>query len=81
MRSNGEVEGPPRSARLEPRVHTVFPHPRRHYRLSRAPPTIVRPPPPRIPSRVALLADNDDEHCHHRQRKNEHESKRHMETT
>jgi hypothetical protein len=27
-RSNGEVEGPPRSARLEPRVHTVFPHPR-----------------------------------------------------
>jgi hypothetical protein len=42
MRSNGEVEGSPRSARLEPRVHTAFPHPRRHYRLSRTPPTIVR---------------------------------------
>jgi len=40
--SNGEVEGPPWSARLEPRVHTVFPHPRRHYRPSRTPPTIVR---------------------------------------
>ena len=39
--SNGEVEGPPRSARLEPRVHTLVPHPRRHYRLSRSPPTIV----------------------------------------
>src|SRR2546429_4467595 len=42
MTSNGEVEGPPRSARSEPRVHTVFPHPRRHYRVSRPPPTIVR---------------------------------------
>src|ERR1700680_4358023 len=40
--SNGEVEGPRRSARLEPRAHTVFPRPRRHYRLSRTPPTIVR---------------------------------------
>jgi hypothetical protein len=40
--SNGEVEGPRRSAQSEPRVHTVFPHPRRHYRLSRTPPTIVR---------------------------------------
>src|SRR5262245_36756944 len=42
---NGEVEGPRARARLEPRVHTVFPHPRRHYRLSRTPPTIVRRPP------------------------------------
>src|ERR1700683_4263697 len=42
MLSNGEVEGPPRSAQMEPRVHTVFPHPRRHYRASRTPPTIVR---------------------------------------
>jgi hypothetical protein len=42
MPSNGEVEGPPRSAQSEPRVHTVFQHPRRHYRLSRPPPTIVR---------------------------------------
>ena len=40
--SNGEVEGPHRSARSEPRVHTLFPHPRRHYRPSRTPPTIVR---------------------------------------
>jgi hypothetical protein len=39
---NGEVEGPRESVRSEPRVHTVFPHPRRHYRLSRPPPTIVR---------------------------------------
>src|SRR5215469_16238577 len=42
--SNGEVEGPRDHTRLEPRVHTLFPHPRRHYRLSRTPPTIVRPP-------------------------------------
>src|SRR5580700_6431801 len=41
-RPNGEVEGPHRSARSEPRGHTVFSHPRRHYRLSRPPPTIVR---------------------------------------
>jgi hypothetical protein len=40
--SNGEVEGPHRSARSEPRVHAVFQHPRRHYRRSRTPPTIVR---------------------------------------
>ena len=40
--SNGEVEGPRAGARLEPRVHTVLPHPRRHYRTSRHPPTIVR---------------------------------------
>jgi len=33
---NGEVEGLPRGAQLEPRVHTVFPHPRRHYRRSRS---------------------------------------------
>src|SRR5215475_1584747 len=39
---NGEVEEPARSARLEPRVHTVFRYPRRYYRLSRSPPTIVR---------------------------------------
>ena len=32
---NGEVEGPPGSAQLEPRVHTLLRHPRRHYRLSR----------------------------------------------
>ena len=44
MPSNGEVEGPRRSARSEPRGHTVFAHPRRHYRLSRTPPTIVRSP-------------------------------------
>jgi len=41
-RSNGEVEGPRAGARLEPRVHNVSGHPRRHYRLSRTPPTIVR---------------------------------------
>ena len=56
--TNGEVEGPRESAGrvsversspvggsaagLEPRVHTVFLHPRRHYRVSRTPPTIVR---------------------------------------
>jgi hypothetical protein len=40
--SNGEVEGPRAGARSEPRVHTAFPHPRRHYRLSRTPRTIVR---------------------------------------
>src|SRR5215469_4482644 len=39
---NGEVEGPPRSAHQAPRVHTLFQRPRRHYRLSRSPPTIVR---------------------------------------
>src|SRR5579864_5999127 len=42
MRSNGEVEGPHDSARLEPRVHTVCQHARRHHRTSRHPPTIVR---------------------------------------
>ena len=41
---NGEVEGPDDHARLEPRAHTVFPRPRRHYRASRTPPTIVRRP-------------------------------------
>jgi hypothetical protein len=40
--ANGEVEGPRDGARLEPRVHNLFPHPRRHYRASRTPPTIVR---------------------------------------
>ena len=44
MAPNGEVEGPHAGARLEPRVHTVFSHPRRHYRRSRPPPTIVRRP-------------------------------------
>ena len=39
---NGEVEGPDDHARLEPRAHTVFPRPRRHYRVSRTPPTMVR---------------------------------------
>src|ERR1700693_95730 len=39
---NGEVEGPHRSDRLEPRVHTVFQHPRPNYRLPPPPPTIVR---------------------------------------
>src|SRR5205807_8911380 len=39
---NGEVEGPDADAQSEPRVHTVLRHPRRHYRLSRPPPTIVR---------------------------------------
>ena len=32
----------PVSLKLEPRVHTVFPHSRRYHRLSRTPPTIVR---------------------------------------
>src|SRR5579862_6389777 len=45
---NGEVEGPRAGARLEPRVHTVFQHPRRHYRASRTPPTIVRSRPKNI---------------------------------
>jgi hypothetical protein len=40
--SNGEVEGPRRSGRLATRAHTFFPRPRRHYRASRTPPTIVR---------------------------------------
>jgi len=30
MIPSGEVEGPPRSARSEPRVHNLFQHPRRH---------------------------------------------------
>jgi len=41
--SNGEVEGPPRSASQAPRAHTVFPRPRRVTTYcSRTPPTIVR---------------------------------------
>ena len=40
--SNGEVEGPRAGARLEPRAHNLFQRPRRHYRVSRHPPTIVR---------------------------------------
>jgi hypothetical protein len=39
---NGEVEGLPTSANQAPWAHAVFPRPRRHYRLSRLPPTIVR---------------------------------------
>ena len=42
MTSNGEVEEAHTGVWLEPWVHTVFPHPRRHYRVSRHPPTIVR---------------------------------------
>src|SRR5580698_6508517 len=42
MAANGEVEGPRRTARLEPRAQNRFPRPRRRYRLSRHPPTIVR---------------------------------------
>src|SRR4029077_11115718 len=55
--SNGEVEGPPRSARLEPRVHTVFQHPRRHYRASRTPPTIVRSHDPSSSNRLTRQKD------------------------
>jgi hypothetical protein len=41
--SNGEVEGPPRSAHQAPRAHTVSPCPRRvTSHRSRTPPTIVR---------------------------------------
>ena len=39
---NGEVEEPRIGAGSEPRVHTLSQHPRRHYRASRTPPTIVR---------------------------------------
>jgi hypothetical protein len=42
VRSNGEVEGPRAGARLEPPVHNLFQHRRRHHRTSRPPPTIVR---------------------------------------
>src|ERR1700741_814070 len=43
--SNGEVEGPPRSADQAPRAHTVFQRPRRVTTdRSRSPPTIVRRP-------------------------------------
>src|SRR5690348_10674896 len=48
--SNGEVEGPPRSAHQAPRAHTVFPRPRRvANKRSRTPPTIVRGRPSRSP--------------------------------
>src|SRR5207302_1626778 len=60
-RSNGEVEGPRDGARLEPRAEHLPQRPRRHYRASRPPPTIVRrhsacgqshlPPPPPLPPR------------------------------
>src|SRR5438105_2463669 len=59
--SNGEVEGPRDGARLEPRAEHLPQRPRRHYRASRPPPTIVRrhsacgqshlPPPPPLPPR------------------------------
>src|SRR5215475_8847058 len=42
MQSNGEVEGPVGDAQLEPRAHNISRRPRRHYRASRHPPTIVR---------------------------------------
>jgi hypothetical protein len=43
MTTNGEVEGPPRSADQAPRAHTVFQRPRRvTTNASRTPPTIVR---------------------------------------
>jgi len=40
--SNGLAERPRRSAGLEPRVHNLFLHPRRHYRASRTAPAMVR---------------------------------------
>ena len=40
--SNGEVEGPRDGTRLEPRADNLPQRPRRHYRASRPPPTIVR---------------------------------------
>jgi hypothetical protein len=42
MASNGEAERPRAGARLEPRAHTSFGRPRRHYRASRPAPAIVR---------------------------------------
>src|SRR5207237_8815993 len=39
---NGEAERPRAGAGLEPRAHTFFQRPRRHYRLSRPAPVIVR---------------------------------------
>jgi hypothetical protein len=42
LQSNGEAERPHAGVRLEPRVHTVFQHLRRHYRASRPAPAIVR---------------------------------------
>ena len=49
--SNGEVEGPPRSANQAPRAHTFFPRPRRgHADRSRTSPTIVRRPVHQDPS-------------------------------
>ena len=43
--SNGEAERPRAGVRLEPRAHTAFQRPRRHYRSSRPAPAIVRRPP------------------------------------
>ena len=45
--SNGEAERPRSSDGLEPRVHSVFPHPGRHYCFSRTAPAIVRVHPKR----------------------------------
>jgi hypothetical protein len=43
LAANGEAEGPPRSARLAPRAHTVFQRPRRGTtQPSRPAPAIVR---------------------------------------
>src|SRR5438094_227469 len=41
--SNGEVEGPHDHAGQATRAHNLLQRPRRHYGLSRPPPTIVRP--------------------------------------
>jgi hypothetical protein len=42
--ANSEVEGPPRSTRLEPRSHTVFSHPRRQHQRSRTYPNRYHAP-------------------------------------
>src|SRR5215813_12698694 len=55
--SNGEVEGPGIDARSEPRAHTVSSRPRRDYRASRHPPTIVRSPP-LLPEQVRTRPDS-----------------------
>jgi hypothetical protein len=60
--SNGEVEGPRATARTEPRAHTAFPRPRRHYRASRTPPTIVRPHAFHLCSALHRKAIRQDRH-------------------
>src|SRR5205807_6934700 len=47
--SNGEAERPHAGVRSEPRAHTLFPRPRRHYRASRPAPAMVRSHPHRSP--------------------------------